>query len=306
MPVPVGWWIMSVATLPEPRKKDPSNNRFNLKTHCMVMSPFKPNSLSSRKLSQASSSLDFIKPNRNTGCGCWSLRGHFVEKGYEETRYIRLGCKKWTCQKCGPKKVKRVRHAIKIRAVEFQLNRLLTLTLDPRNCSPEESIPYVRNCWNKFRTYLKRRYRGTVSYITVVELQKSGYAHLHILLDRFMEQSWIKEAWQAVGGGKIVDIRQIDLHRVAPYLSKYLTKDLLCGKPDQKYRRYTTSRDIRLFGKIKTGKWTLIKWSLEIILELLSGENWEKARDNEGNLEMVSQKLKNGVDFYGPVSFFMT
>jgi len=243
---------------------------------------------------QTSSSLDSYKRNRNRGCGRWSLKGHFKEQGSEETRYIRLGCKKWTCEVCGPKKATRVRHAIKARAVELNLNRFLTLTLDPRACSPEESIPYIRNCWNKFRTYLKRKYKGTISYITVVELQKSGYAHLHILIDRFIEQSWISEAWQAVGGGKIVFIRQVDLHRIAPYLSKYLTKDLLLGQPDKKYRRYTTSRDIQLLVKTKTGEWTLIKLPLEIVLEILEGNLWEKEKNGEGNLEMLSRKNKIG------------
>jgi len=186
-----------------------------------------------------------------------------------------------------------VRHAIIAKAVEFNLNRFLTLTLDPRHCSREDSIPYVRKCFDKFRTYLKRRYKGTISYITVVELQKSGYAHLHILIDRFIEQSWISEAWQAVGGGKIVFITQVDLHRIAPYLSKYLTKDLLLGETEKKYRRYTTSRNIRLFVKTKTGEWTVVKCPLEVLLKLFEGHFWEKEHDETGNLKMLSLKIEN-------------
>ena len=250
----------------------------------------------SSKLNQeTSSSLDSYKHNRNRGCGKWSLKGRLNEQGYEEIRYIRLGCKKWTCERCGPRKARRVRHAIKAKAVDYNLKRFLTLTLDPRYCSPDDSMNYVRKCFNKFRTYLRRRYKGTISYITIVELQNSGYAHLHILIDRFIEQSWISGAWQAVGGGKIVFITQVDLHRVAPYLSKYLTKDLLLGESAKKYRRYTTSRNIRLFLKSTTGEWTVVKCPLEILLKLFEGHFWEKEHDEAGILKMLFMKIKIGM-----------
>ncbi len=236
------------------------------------------------------SSLDYIKHNRNS-CGAWTMQEKVTEKGKTSSRYVRLGCKKWVCPKCGAKKVKRLRHAIIKTAVEKNMRRFLTLTLDPKSCSPEESIYYIKKSWDKFRVYLKRKFGVSVSYIAITELQKSGYAHLHILVDRYIQQSWISANWQAVGGGKIVFITLVDIQRIAGYLSKYLTKELLLGgyKPNQ--RRYTTSRDIVLFVKKTTGKWKLIKKPIETLFKSRSSRISETSCDETGVLQMFEMEL---------------
>jgi hypothetical protein len=102
-----------------------------------------------------------------------------------------------------------------------------------------------------------------------VEPQKSGHAHLHILVDRFIKQKWISDNWSAVGGGKIVHIKQVDVHRVGRYISKYLTKELLLSSYFSKYRRYSTSRDVKLFEKTEKGVWKLVVTSLDRIALVL-------------------------------------
>ena len=213
--------------------------------------------------SSYSSSLDSKKHNRNTFCGRWSLHGpvHDQEPNLHES--IRLQCKSWSCPLCGPKKARSVQRAIIDKATVYDLRRLLTLTLDHSTCTPEESIPHIRQCWNKFRTYLRRRYGTKITFITILELQRSGHAHLHVLVDRYIEQAWISEAWQALGGGRVVDIRHIDLHRVSAYLSKYLTKDLLLGSFKKRQRRYTTSQGLTLLERGPSHGWAVIKVPLE-------------------------------------------
>jgi hypothetical protein len=85
--------------------------------------------------------------------------------------------------------------------------------------------------------------------VAVLEFQKTtGLAHLHIVIDRYIDQGWAKEAWSAVGGGQHVDIRRVDAHRAGAYLSKYLSKELLLSAP-LGMRRVTTSRSIKLNEK---------------------------------------------------------
>lgn len=232
-----------------------------------------------------SSSLDSKKHNRNSFCGRWSLRGHIREGKQEHWHYGRLGCKRWICPRCGPQKAKRLRRAIITTAQGKDLSRVLTLTLDPSSCSPEQSIAYIRQCWNKFRTSLKRHSGLSISFITILELQRSGYAHLHILIDRYIAQHWISTAWQAVGGGQIVDIRRVDIHRVAPYLSKYLTKALLLADFKQRVRRYTTSRDIVLFVRSNTGTWALLKAPIEFLHDQCRRLLFAATHDAEGALQ---------------------
>src|SRR5262249_29254917 len=124
--------------------------------------------------------------------------------------YHRQDCKRMTCEQCGPKKARLYRKAIAREAEVNGLSKLLTLTLDPSPApGPEESVDYIRECFNKFRTYLRRLLGSAVPYIAVLELQKSGMAHLHVLLNRFIPKTQIDQAWNAVGGG-FTWINQVD------------------------------------------------------------------------------------------------
>lgn len=229
----------------------------------------------------SSSSLDSKKLNRNKRCGFWSLEGELSNRTY----YSRLRCKAWKCPRCGPKKVKQIRRGIIERATQKNLCRFLTLTLNPRYCTPDGSISYIRRCWNELRTYLKRRYKASISFIAVVELQQSGYAHLHILVDRYIEQSWIKKAWQAVRGGEIVDIRYVDIHRIGPYMAKYLTKEVFLAPFAPRQRRYSTSRGIALISKTNPGKWVLIKVPIEFLFTLRRERLLGLFCDQQGTLQ---------------------
>jgi hypothetical protein len=249
-----------------------------------------------RLAARPSSSLDVKKRNRNSFCGRWTLRGLVTVQDQVYRRFMRLGCKCWTCSGCGPRKAKRIRRAIIECATEKGLSRFLTLTLDPSACEAEESIPYIRRCWDKFRTYLKRRYRVALSFITVLELQKSGYAHLHVLIGRFIEQTWISEAWQAVGGGRIVYIKQVEIRRIGPYLSKYLTKDLLRAGHKSRFRRVTSSRDVALNNFERSGTWSVIKFPLSHFYSKRPWNAVNEIKDESGELTSFDEA------YSGPVS----
>jgi hypothetical protein len=199
------------------------------------------------------------KPGRKRYCGSLSLVGHSLSGG--EIKYLRVDCKCWDCDHCARIRAKAYRHAIRNAASEHRLSRLLTLTLDPKKIEGDP-IRYLRGTFNKFRVYLGRKYGSAPKYIAVVELQKSGNPHLHILIDRFIEQAWVKQAWQAIGGGYKVDIRYVDVHRVSRYVSKYLTDDLLFSAPAGT-RRITCSRSVKLLSKpAKTHTWKLYRTTI--------------------------------------------
>jgi hypothetical protein len=137
----------------------------------------------------------------------------------------------------------------------------VTLTLDPRRVQGDPVV-YLRNTFNKLRTYLRRRFGSAPKYIAVLEFHQNGSPHLHILIDRFIEQAWLSAAWDAVGGGRIVDIRFVDLHRVSRYLSKYLTVDLFLSAP-RGARRVTCSRGIALLERpAKSHTWRVLRTTI--------------------------------------------
>lgn len=142
------------------------------------------------------------------------------------------------------------------------LTRMMTLTLDPKKIEGS-AFDWIQETWRKFREYLRREY-GTMTFIGVVELQRNGNPHLHVLVSRYIPQSWISEQWSALGGGRIVDIRQVDIHRVRAYLAKYLNKAWEQMEIPKGKRRFRTSRDIHLWqdpenAETKTDVWTILR-----------------------------------------------
>src|SRR5208283_3992199 len=119
----------------------------------------------------------------------------------------------------------------------------------------------------------------------VLEFHKSGIAHLHLVVDRFIPWEWIKKSWGALGGGSVVFIKFVDVHRISRYLSKYLTKELLLSAP-KRSRRVTTSRSIRLLEK-KTDeqRWTLLKISIFFLYSRVWQDAGEISLDTDGMLQ---------------------
>lgn len=197
-------------------------------------------------------------------------------------QYVRPDCKRLVCPHCGPKRAAAIRAAILKAALEHKLTRLMTLTLDPKKLPPDcETVAYIRESWRKFRVYLTRRFHRPIKFISILEFQQNGNAHLHILVDRYIESEWIRSEWQAVGGGKVVDIRLVDMHRISKYLSKYLTKELLEQCPLHK-RRVSVCRAFVLFAKRTPSGWRWLPTSFWFYFEAFRSTAIEIRVDDQG------------------------
>jgi hypothetical protein len=130
-----------------------------------------------------------------------------------------------------------------------------------------------------------RRFGTVPAYITVIEFQKAtGLAHLHILINHWIDHGWVKESWQALGGGQQVYIEHVDVHRAAKYISKYLSKALLLSTlPGM--RRVTTSRTIRLDEKKRSEyQWAVVRAQIERLFTML-GEGAVDVVRSDGELD---------------------
>jgi len=183
--------------------------------------------------------------------------------------YKSLFCKSYRCNRCRKPKLKKVRARIAEIAQEHKLNKMATLTLDPARIPARHKARtdrYIRDCWRKMRVLLAREFNGSLSFVGVLEFQKNGNAHLHVLLGQYIEQKWLSKAWQSIGGGKVVDIRFVDVHRVSAYLSVYLVGEkvkLTLELLPMRARIFTTSRSIVLWGKKKASNWWLRREGIE-------------------------------------------
>src|SRR5258707_2792222 len=180
-----------------------------------------------------------------------------------------LFCKSYRCDRCRTPKLKKVRKRISEVAEEHKLPRMVTLPLDQKRIPRRDRKRrdrYIRKCWSNMRVLLAREFEGSLPFVGVLEFQKNGNAHLHLLVGRYIAQKWLSLAWQSVGGGQYVDIRLVDLHRVAAYLSHYLTGDKVLHTLEllpKRARIFTTSRSIVLWGKKKTSGWWLRRMGIE-------------------------------------------
>jgi hypothetical protein len=204
-------------------------------------------------------------------------------------QHHRSRCKSYRCGLCGPRKIRRVRKSIVKHAVEHRLQRFLTLTLDPKKLPATDlkgKIFYLRDCWRKMREYIRRKLGKSVQFIAVLELQRNGNPHLHALIGSFLEKTWISESWQAVGGGSFTRIEMADIHRVAAYVSKYISDEgSLIELPDG-VRRFSASRGLVLFERTKTGTaWEMVRMPIDRLYQRALGIESEN-RSPDGELTM--------------------
>jgi hypothetical protein len=201
-------------------------------------------------------------------CGSYTLVGP-IKGEVGKLAHSRLFCKSLRCPYCRKPKLKNLRSRIAQLAHQLQLRRFVTLTLDPKRIrNPKESDRHLRKCWRKMRVSLEREFGKTVQFIGVLEFHKSGVAHLHLLVGVYIRHAWLSRTWQSNGGGEVVDIRYVDVHRVTAYLTPYLAGDKIAhtlGLLPPRARIFTTSRGVRLSEKSKSAGWWLVRRSISFL-----------------------------------------
>ena len=209
-----------------------------------------------------------MQQHTSSWCGKYSVAGP-IKNRPGRIGYKRLRCRSLRCPKCLNPKARATRDRIGEIASERKLTRFVTLTLDPsRIPHGVRSEVYLRECWRKMRVYLARKYGQSLDFIAVLEFQKSGVAHFHLLVGLFIPHKWLRAAWQSVGGGRFVDIKYVDVHRVAAYLTKYLAgekiADTLSHLPPRA-RIFGSSRSILFWGKKEKKGWWMVRQSIEYL-----------------------------------------
>jgi len=123
----------------------------------------------------------------------------------------------------------------KIRGLRSDRGVFLTLTLDPKRFgSLDAAYRALRKGWNRLLTMLQKRYRRRLKFVKVIEFQKNGSPHLHVLffgIPRLIDADELREFWDArYGAGTFVYLKKLQGYGngkgVISYLVKYLKKYL--------------------------------------------------------------------------------
>jgi hypothetical protein len=191
-------------------------------------------------------------------------RNHGTLYHRERRQAFRLGCNRWTCIHCGPRKANRARD--RLRRVNWQ--KLITVTLPPGRGWPKPAnLRYQSAHLRSFWRALTRRY-GAFRYAWVREVGPprpdcvchpdireingeradaldcicgagGNRLHLHILIDvaRWIDKRWLQAMAIRCGFGW-VDIRAIRGELVS-YVVKYLAKGWAMPFPPRTRRLQT-------------------------------------------------------------------
>ncbi len=193
----------------------------------------------------------------------------------------------------------------------YKVFHFLTMTVDPKqHMSIGEAYRFLRKLENKLMTRLRKRFPD-IFYIPVVEFQKNGYPHLHILIAGI---DWIPNEWirltEELKDPHVNIIKQEYLHgfnykHAMNYILKYITKNIN-GNDFSSFvqkvlqwslfaRSYSTSRISRILN-LKTGminsneKMDQIEWYVLGIVKM------------DPEIEKISTKNDFLYYLYGPLT----
>ena len=193
---------------------------------------------------------------------CKTHKIAFLRRENNQTiiRFDRIPCNSWTCPACVFIKANKVKNLLRTVAIINNLQYFLTLTLSPDQI-PLEYRPkgdnlthkYITKLFNTLLTNIRRDIvkefdeKETLKYLWVIQFQKNGNAHLHILLSTRLPIIKVREIWERIGGGKIMYIEKVEnIDSAAAYISEYLVTGIKESKTYSWFhyfeRRYTISR----------------------------------------------------------------
>lgn len=135
-----------------------------------------------------------------------------------ETGRHPVACKMRNCIACS----KVLRNQLMDRVKLFMADddcRFITLTMQADDRSN------IMKHWNVLNLDLKRIYPGIRGF-WVKEYTKKGVAHLHILVNRYIDQAWLSRRWYEITGTSYIvyATETHDVHNPAGYMLKYMTK----------------------------------------------------------------------------------
>lgn len=133
--------------------------------------------------------------------------------------WLILGCNRYSCPTCGPKKKRRL-----VRRIQTaRPNKFITLTL-PHDRPPATTETDLKTGLRKLTARIRRRQK--FEYVRMIEECDDGQPHLH-LLARTNYIAWqdLLADWQRSTDdrGQRIDIRQAH-HRSTGYIAKYIQK----------------------------------------------------------------------------------
>lgn len=174
-------------------------------------------------------------------------------------------CKSYKCNKHGWMHAKRLEEALAEYLKGFDQIRLWTFTLSSKDYnSTAQHARDLSKVWRYFMTYLRRsnlfnKKQKDMQYVRFAERHKSGYWHLHVIVNTWLKWSFVQALWERSCAivlekeGKLghVNVKGSKSPKsAAKYVAKYVTKASRWAERNMKL--WTKSSKVSLFVKEKS------------------------------------------------------
>lgn len=162
------------------------------------------------------------KKQVNPYCGTkFVSAAHDVDGATQYTAFPLL-CKSWDCPHCAKKKGKKIKKIIKANFDKSAV--MLTLTYQQAGRDKLAVWQSLGKSWNNLLTYIKKKLKIKLKFVRVVEAHKSGFPHLHVIIDRFIPTNEALRTLMRYGFGYQMRQQKMSTQNAANYVAKYLTK----------------------------------------------------------------------------------
>lgn len=141
-----------------------------------------------------------------------------------------------------------------LKKAQMLVRRIIFANANAYGCVPifitftfAENVKDVKTALKKWRDFLRRiRYEyGSLRYICVIEFQKRGAVHFHVLFFDLPYEIGIKNKWAKIWGHGFLQIKAVqNIRSIGAYVSKYLTKDFVDERLIRK-KAYFCSRRLK-------------------------------------------------------------
>jgi hypothetical protein len=129
-----------------------------------------------------------------------------------------LGCRKWSCDVCGPRK----RFLLIKRITLAAPTKFITLTCRHEH-GPEKQLDVITKALPKLITKIRKEH-GDIEYLRALEYCKDGYPHYHLLARcKFIPNQWLSDTWKQHTQAYVTHIAKAH-GRSTKYIAKYMSK----------------------------------------------------------------------------------
>jgi hypothetical protein len=130
---------------------------------------------------------------------------------------------------------------------------MLTLTYQQANRDKLAVWQSLGKSWNNLLTYVKKKLGIKLSFVRIVEAHKSGFPHLHVVMDQFLPTNEALKTLMRYGFGYQMRQQSMSTHNAGNYVSKYLTK-FEWSDQAKMYRSMTKTRVVSMSRNLSRKK----------------------------------------------------